>query len=60
MVPVGLLFVGLMIRTIFAAVIVVVFIWLLLKLGRLVDAYTDRMKSQASRTTKELAEGPQQ
>jgi uncharacterized membrane protein len=52
MIPVGLLFIGLLIRTIFAAAIVVIFVWLLLKLGRLIDAYTDKMKSQTNRTTK--------
>lgn len=52
MVPVGLLFIGLLIRTVFAAVIVAVAIWLLLKVGRLADAYTAKIKSSTDRTTK--------
>lgn len=50
MVPVGLLFIGLLIRTFFAAAIVIVGIWFLLKVGRLIDAYTEKVKS--NRTTK--------
>jgi len=50
MVPVGLLFIGLVIRTIFAAAIVIVGLWLLLKIGRLIDAYTEKIKP--NRTTK--------
>jgi uncharacterized membrane protein len=50
--PVGLLFIGLLIRTVFAAVIVVIVVWLLIKLGRLADAYTEKIKAQANRTTK--------
>jgi len=52
MIPVGLLFLGLLIRTVFAAAIVVIVVWLLLKVGRLADAYTEKIKAQASRTTK--------
>ena len=47
---VGLLFIGLLIRTFFAAAILVVGVWLLLKVGRLIDAYTE--KAKATRTTK--------
>jgi hypothetical protein len=47
---VGLLFIGLLIRTFFAAAILVVGVWLLLKVGRLTDAYTE--KTKATRTTK--------
>ena len=50
MVPVGLLFIGLLIRTVFAAAIVIVGIWFLLKIGRLIDAYTEKIKP--NRTTK--------
>ncbi len=52
MIPAGLLFVGLLIRTVFAAAIVIVIAWLLLKLGRLADAYTDKIKTQASHAAK--------
>ena len=52
MVPVGLVFIGLLIRTVFAAIIVAAVIWFLLKIGRLIDAYTERIKSQTGRTTK--------
>ena len=48
---INLLFIGLLIRTVFAAVIVTVAIWLLLKVGRLVDAYTARMKSLTDNQT---------
>ena len=50
MIPVGLLFIGLLIRTVFAAAIFTVGVWFLLKIGRLIDAYTERIK--ANRTTK--------
>jgi uncharacterized membrane protein len=52
MVPVGLLFIGLLIRTVFAVVIVAVVIWLLLKVGRMMDAYTEKIKASTNRTTK--------
>jgi hypothetical protein len=50
MVPAGLLFIGLLIRTIFAAAVVIVGVWFLLKIGRLIDAYTEKIKP--NRTTK--------
>ena len=40
----GLLFIGLIIRTVLAAAIVVALIWLVLKLGKLADAYTKKLK----------------
>ena len=52
MVPVGLLFIGLRIRTVFAVVIVAVVIWLLLKVGRMMDAYTAKIKASTNQTTK--------
>jgi len=41
---IGLLFIGLIIRTVIAAVVVVALLWLVLKLGRLADAYTEKLK----------------
>jgi hypothetical protein len=52
MVPVGLLFFGLLIRTVLATAMVVMIVWLLLKVGRLVDAYTEKTKAQASQIAK--------
>jgi len=46
--PVGLLFTGLIIRTVLGAVVVaavVIFLW---KLSKLADAYTDKMKAKPS------------
>jgi hypothetical protein len=40
----GLLFIGLIIKTILAAVITVALVWLILKLGKLADAYTKKLK----------------
>jgi len=42
-VPVGLLFLGLVIRTILGAAIVVALVWLFLKLAKLADAYTKKL-----------------
>ncbi len=42
----GLLFTGLLVRTVLAVVVLVVFVWLALKLGRLADAYTDRIRAK--------------
>lgn len=42
----GLLFTGLLVRTVLAVVVLVVFVWLALKLGRLADAYTDRIRAR--------------
>lgn len=42
----GLLFLGLIIRTVLAVVVLAVFVWLALKLGKLADAYTDRIRSK--------------
>ena len=40
----GLLFAGLVIKTIFVAAIVIALVWLIFKLGRLADAYTKKLK----------------
>jgi hypothetical protein len=40
----GLLFIGLIIRTVIAAVVIGAVLWLVLKLGRLADAYTEKLK----------------
>jgi len=42
--PTGLLFVGLIIRGILGAVVVFAGLWLIWKLGRLADAYTEKLK----------------
>jgi uncharacterized protein HemY len=43
---IGLLFTGLIIRTVIAAVVIVAVIWLVIKLGRLADAYTDKLRTK--------------
>jgi uncharacterized protein HemY len=43
---IGLLFIGLIIRTVIAAVVIVALLWLVLKLGRLADAYTEKLKKK--------------
>ena len=43
---VGLLFTGLVIRTVFAAAAVAVIIWLVFKLGKLADAYTEKLRTK--------------
>jgi len=42
----GLLFLGLVIRTIFGAAIVVALVWLMFKLAKLTDAYTKKLQSK--------------
>jgi len=49
MVPVGLLFLGLVIRTILGAAIVVALVWLLFKVAKLADAYTKKLQSAQSK-----------
>jgi uncharacterized protein HemY len=43
---IGLLFIGLIIRTVIAAIVIVALLWLVLKLGRLADAYTEKLKQK--------------
>ena len=43
---VGLLFIGLIIRTVIAVVVIVAILWLVFKLGRLADAYTEKLKAK--------------
>jgi uncharacterized protein HemY len=43
---IGLLFIGLIVRTVIAAVVIVALLWLVLKLGRLADAYTEKLKKK--------------
>jgi uncharacterized membrane protein len=43
---IGLLFFGMIIRTIIAVVIIVAVLWLILKLGRLADAHTEKLKAK--------------
>jgi hypothetical protein len=45
MVPVGLLFLALVFRTILGAAVVVALVWLLFKLAKLTDAYTKKLQS---------------
>lgn len=42
----GLLFVGLIIRTVIAAVVIVAVLWLVLKLGKLADAYAEKLTAK--------------
>jgi hypothetical protein len=46
MVAVGLLFLGLVVRTILGAAMVVAVVWLLFKLAKLADAYTKKLQSK--------------
>jgi len=46
MVPVRLLFLGLIIRTILGAAIVIALVWLFFKLAKLADAYTKKLQSK--------------
>ena len=43
---IGLLFVGLVAKTILAAVIIGAFVWLVFKLGRMADAYTEKLRTK--------------
>jgi len=43
---IGLLFVGLIIRTVIAAVIIAAVLWLVFKLGKLADAYTEKLRTK--------------
>jgi hypothetical protein len=43
---VGLLFSGLIIRTAIAVVVIAAVLWLIFKLGRLADAYTEKLKAK--------------
>ena len=43
---VGLLFTGLIIRTVLAVVVLAVFVWLALKLGKLADACTEKIRAK--------------
>ena len=41
-----LLFTGLIIRTVIAAVIVAAIVWLIFKLGKLADAYAEKLRAK--------------
>jgi uncharacterized protein HemY len=43
---VGLLFTGLIIRTVIVVVVIVAILWLVFKLGKLADAYTEKLKAK--------------
>jgi len=43
---IGLLFTGLVIRTVLAVVIIGAVVWLIFKLGKLADAYTEKLKAK--------------
>jgi uncharacterized protein HemY len=42
----GLLFTGLIIRTVVAVVVVVAILWLVFKLGKLADAYAEKLRAK--------------
>jgi hypothetical protein len=42
----GLLFTGLILRTVLAAVVIVAILWLVFKLGRLADAYVEKLRAK--------------
>jgi uncharacterized protein HemY len=42
----GLLFVGLIVRSLIAVVIIVAILWLVFKLGKLADAYTAKLRRE--------------
>jgi len=44
MVPPGLIFLGLVIRTILGAAVVVALVWLFFKIGKLAEAYTKKLQ----------------
>jgi len=44
MVLAGLIFLGLVIRTILGAAVVVAFVWLFFKIGKLAEAYTKKVQ----------------
>ena len=44
MVPVGLLFLALVVRTILGTALIIAVVWLLFKLAKLADAYTKRLQ----------------
>jgi uncharacterized protein HemY len=41
---IGLLFIGLIIRTVIAVVVIAAVLWLVFKLGKLADAYTEKLR----------------
>ena len=43
---IGLLFTGLIIRTVIAVVVVAAVLWLVLKLGKVADAYTEKLRTK--------------
>jgi hypothetical protein len=43
---IGLLFVGLIIKTLIAVVFIVAILWLVFKLGKLADAYTGKLRRE--------------
>jgi hypothetical protein len=45
-VPLGLLLIGLILRTILAAVVVVAVVFLFWKIGKLADAYAEKIKAK--------------
>ena len=43
---VGLLFIGLIIRTVIAVVVVAAVLWLVFKLGKVADTYTEKLRTK--------------
>jgi hypothetical protein len=42
----GLLFTGLILRTVLAVVVIVAILWLVFKLGKLADAYAEKLRAK--------------
>lgn len=42
----GLLFAGLIVRAVVAAVVIAAVLWLIFKLGKLADAYTEKLRAK--------------
>lgn len=43
---IGLLFVGLIIRTVLAVVVIAAALWLVVKLGKVADAYAEKLRTK--------------
>lgn len=43
---IGLLFIGLIIRTVLAVVVIAALLWLVFKLGKVADAYTEKLRTK--------------
>jgi uncharacterized protein HemY len=43
---IGLLFTGLIVRTVIAVVVIAAVLWLVIKLGKVADAYTEKLRTK--------------